>query len=714
MRACVLATTSALLLAACGGGAKPVPPPAPSTVGNKCALDADCGAAMICATEPGGNYCTRDCTAAGAACPQGSVCAAVSGTAKRCLKSCGANPDCRAEQVCFSSAGGSVCLPKCAADADCASAHCDSASGLCQASRVGNPCGADADCGSQPAFCNTVAAGGYCSLPCGGNTAATSTCPGGSNCVSIGGGGAACLKACAQAADCRQGQLCADTGAGVLSCVPACATDLNCGATLRCDVASGACVPSGPPAGALGGACASNADCAAGAFCATGYPGGYCSFQCASNPGACGAAATCVNFGGSSSCLSNCATRRDCRAGYACYPLGGNAGAVCTPACKSAGDCGAGQGCDASSGLCVSTATGDATVESIDLTPSGAIPVHTSTLSDPLTVTVPAGAISVTFVGQAIADTTARVVVYRIESPDGRIYDFSGTSNVMKVLPPSGPGAFAVLAPNSPSVPFTPGAWTIKLLATKETTASVKALIKRNPQSPLASGKIDLNLFFAGMPGISAATAPGDANFKQLFDLVKAIWAPAGIAIGNVTYNDVTGANLARFQDLQETDLGALMQLSLTPNATDDALNVFFVRSITSGSSLNGYIILGESAGIPGVPLRGTSGSGLAVTSADFPRGLADIADTWAHEGSHWLGLFHTTESAGTAFDPLPDTAECHASTSDTDKDGVMQPQECVNFDANNLMFWTSVPSIPNSNLTANQQFVLLRNPAVH
>ena len=334
-------------------------------------------------------------------------------------------------------------------------------------------------------------------------------------------------------------------------------------------------------------------------------------------------------------------------------------------------------------------------------------------LSDPLTVTLPADAVSVTFVGQG-ADPTARLVVYRIESPDGRIYDYATPSSPMRVLPPTGPGAFAVLAPNSPTAPFRPGAWTIKLLASKQTTATVKALVKRTTALPITAGNVDLNLFFVGMPGLSAATAPSDPNFKILFDQVKRTWAQINLGIGRVTYLDLTGADLARYQDLIESDLGALMQKSLVQGANDNALNVFFVHTI-SGGALDGYIILGESAGIPGVPIRGTTGSGMAVTTADFPSaaGIVDIADTWAHEGGHWLGLFHPTESGGTSFDPLADTPQC-TKDRDANGNGNMEPSECINFGADNEMFWTSTASIAHSNLTPNQSFVLLRNPAVH
>jgi hypothetical protein len=700
----------ALALSACGSGS-PHPTVAPA-VADKCAVDADCGAGAGCAADvPGGGYCTVNC--ASAPCPSGSACVSVGSAGKLCLKTCTNNATCRPEHLCFASTSGSFCLPKCTQDADCASANCNLATGVCDASRVGNTCAADAACGQKPAFCDTSAAGGYCSLPCGGGK--NVPCPDGANCASVGGGSSVCLLACT-AGSCRTGLLCADTGGGLTSCVPKCTSNLGCGTTSKCDLTSGSCVPGGPAAGQLGGACGGDPDCAAvgtGAFCGT-YPGGYCSLDCTAGQSVCGAAGTCVDFGrGVLSCLSKCTAQNDCRKGYACYPLGGSFGSVCTPACTST-SCTSPQVCDGTSGLCVTPAAGSgATLDIKDLTPGGPINVPTNSLTAQVSVTVPADAISVTFVGQA-TDFTARIVAYRIESPDGRLYDYASTNSVMKVQPAIQPGSFAVLAPNSPSVPFSPGTWTVTLLADKPTTATVKALIKRTTIRPIAVGSIDLNFFFVGLPNLSAATAQTDASFKTLFDTVKGIWSSIGISVGKVAYLDASAADASRFRDLNDADLGALVQTSSMAGANDAALNVFFVRTITSGSTLSGYIILGESAGIPGVPIRGTTSSGMAVTMADFPNGVAEIADTLAHEGGHWLGLFHPTESAGTAFDPIPDTPECAASAHDANNDHIMTPQECVGFGADNEMFWTSVSSIAHSKLTPNQQFVLLRSPAVH
>ena len=44
----------------------------------------------------------------------------------------------------------------------------------------------------------------------------------------------------------------------------------------------------------------------------------------------------------------------------------------------------------------------------------------------------------------------------------------------------------------------------------------------------------------------------------------------------------------------------------------------------------------------------------------------------------------------------------------DTNNDGLMEPLECLARDGTNLMFWTTDPSISQTTLTSNQQFVML------
>ena len=340
----------------------------------------------------------------------------------------------------------------------------------------------------------------------------------------------------------------------------------------------------------------------------------------------------------------------------------------------------------------------------------GTVDVFTDRLSAPLTVTLPTNAVSVEFASVAVSDTTSRVVVYRIDSPDGRLYDYSNINNQAKILPSVGPGSFSVLLPNTPTLPFHPGNWTIKLLGAKQTTAAVKAIIKTAPVDAL--GTINLNLFFVGLANLNANSAPTDQRFRSIIDDVRHIYAQQNITIGSLRYIDITGADATTYRDLQDSDLGALMKLSNNSLAQQNAANIFFVHTIIGGGIGGGFIILGESAGIPGNPFLGTTGSGLAVTTADFPNGLSDIGLTWAHEMGHWLGLFHTTESRGTDFDPLPDTPEC-GSARDINGDGLVDPAECVGYGADNIMFWTNFSSMRPSVLTPHQQYVMLRNPVV-
>ena len=316
------------------------------------------------------------------------------------------------------------------------------------------------------------------------------------------------------------------------------------------------------------------------------------------------------------------------------------------------------------------------------------------------------------------ADPSARVVAYRIVDPTGTtIYDYASPANpegaqpVAKIQPSLGAGAFSVLLPNSPTVPFASGAWIYNLLASKPTTVDVQAIIKTSSTSSLTAGRFNANLFFVGVPGLNARSAQTDPNFQAILAKTSSIYAQIGVQLGDLTYIDVTGPNVARYTDLVESDLGSLMRLSTSPEARDGAINLFFVHSIVSGQALSGFIILGESAGIPGNPVRGSPLSGVAITMADFPRGLDEVALTMAHETGHWLGLFHPTGFNGLFFDPLPDTPECPQVPYDTNHDGIMEPEECVGHGADNLMFWTD--SFPLHVLTPNQQYAVMRNPLV-
>src|ERR1700730_3082789 len=198
---------------------------------------------------------------------------------------------------------------------------------------------------------------------------------------------------------------------------------------------------------------------------------------------------------------------------------------------------------------------------------------------------------------KTVGDTFARVVVYNIVDPSGTtIFNYFSPTNIARIEPPAQLGDFSVLLPNSPTVPFASGPWTFHLLAAPlPTTADVQDFIKTAPTPTLTTGKLNANLFFVGVPGLDARSAPTDPNFQTILSKVQSIYAQVGVQLGDLTYIDITGPDAVTFTDLFQTDLPDLVALSNDPRARDGAINIFLVNSISG-------FALGIDPGVPGVP----------------------------------------------------------------------------------------------------------------
>jgi hypothetical protein len=75
-----------------------------------------------------------------------------------------------------------------------------------------------------------------------------------------------------------------------------------------------------------------------------------------------------------------------------------------------------------------------------------------------------------------------------------------------------------------------------------------------------------------------------------------------------------------------------------------------------------------------------------------------------AHEVGHFLGLFHTSETDGSSYEPLSDTPVCDLSH-DTSGDGIVDAFECMGLGAENVMFWGV--TIADATFSAMQRDVL-------
>jgi hypothetical protein len=155
------------------------------------------------------------------------------------------------------------------------------------------------------------------------------------------------------------------------------------------------------------------------------------------------------------------------------------------------------------------------------------------------------------------------------------------------------------------------------------------------------------------------------------------------------------------------------LRASVTDSSDPLALRMFLIADFLGGGG-----ILGEAGGIPGPLADPATGSSGVVVSIDGHRrgdGTLDVdtlAETMAHEAGHQMGLFHTSEANGQAFDILADTPECDAATYDRNADGQVTAGECRDVDGQNFMFWVSGGrNLDQGGVSASQAWVLDRTP---
>lgn len=230
-------------------------------------------------------------------------------------------------------------------------------------------------------------------------------------------------------------------------------------------------------------------------------------------------------------------------------------------------------------------------------------------------------------------------------------------------------------------------------------TGTVHLVSRRGPEEATT---FDVNLVIASGAEIS------DSSLEAALTRMDELYSNFGITLGTINRYDVNGS--VTYYEPEGEDLNALRATRL--ESSPRAMNFFFVADFTESG------ILGMAAGIPGpIGVEGTYGSGVAVAVDSHRNSQGQIlttlmGETMAHEAGHQLGLFHTTESEGTSFDSIGDTAECPASR-DADKDGTVSAEECEDLDGRNFMFW-SAASFPQDGVSGYQGQVLGLGPLMY
>jgi hypothetical protein len=197
---------------------------------------------------------------------------------------------------------------------------------------------------------------------------------------------------------------------------------------------------------------------------------------------------------------------------------------------------------------------------------------------------------------------------------------------------------------------------------------------------PAASsvGTVDVAIYLAST-AFTAASAPSNSHVKRFVSSLAAFYANLGICVATVTFYDLPPWAKTAYGstvDATKTNTCDTIDQMFTLAQPGNTLNFFFVDSITQGGSTANGQVVGIDGAIPGPSgFGGTVHTGAVVNSTDLSSGSCtgainptgcgadEIAYIAAHEGGHWMGLYHVSEAYGQSNDPITDTPTCGCTT---------------------------------------------------
>jgi len=308
----------------------------------------------------------------------------------------------------------------------------------------------------------------------------------------------------------------------------------------------------------------------------------------------------------------------------------------------------------------------------------------------------------ISFLLSIFLGSNSNIKFYSLTDPSGTdILSISSNPNLYEASSGNiGSSGYAnVLIPQSPSFSASKGEWTFKAYSNDRINLALRTGITTSTTT------ITIQPYITG-------TTWSASEISAALNVMSGIYSDNGItleinetiAISDTQYSAVSGT-------FTNSTTSALISHGLT-----GAVNLFFIEDYSG----NWSGILGNAAGIPGSMGIVNSWNGvLCSLSAHASGSTLDsqlLGETAAHEMGHQLGLFHTTESGGTVFDIISDTVECAISL-DNNSNGQVSAEECEDYGANNVMFWTSWSTASRSSgkkqeaLSDHQQYVLKYSP---
>ncbi len=583
-------------------------------------------------------------------CEEGAICVSDFGV-DLCLAECASDGDCRGRYECWRG----TCRPPCDSDSICGDgATC--VDGSCE----GAECTRDRDC-ADGEECIDGSCEMMMEVDAGPPGCDPGECPSG-ECLppSV---GDACVVACEERSDC--------TGDSVCSPVR-----IDDDGDDRFDRAIASCVPANPAGNFLAGRCSQASETS----------------QCESR-----------------SCLGN----------------------QCTEICNDDDDCLLGMSCvsERFNGTMLQTCSYEARTETIEDLSLGRIMVGAGAPTTRINFGIPDDAVSVALVADYVSgDRELDLSFVNVwDSRNDRIFDvneiFMLRDPDIRWIPSNTHESITMLVPNTTDDRYTfrRGRFGVTLTGlinapgdSRSVVVDFRARIKRAPRGDVTSGTLDLNIHLVSGIGLDASSAARDSRIAAALEKLSANMARADINIGDVRFFDVAGSGLSVIDTAEGEDSELSQLFRLSAPRTNNALDIFLVRSIDRDRD-GGGITLGIAGGIPGPAGshgNGHSGVVVAIDSTVVGGGGATIGQIMTHEIGHYLGLFHSTE----AVRACRDGEEPSAANPCSPFGGGDVLTDTTRGDDRNLMYFqltTFGGSTFNERISAGQAFVMLRNPLI-
>ena len=332
---------------------------------------------------------------------------------------------------------------------------------------------------------------------------------------------------------------------------------------------------------------------------------------------------------------------------------------------------------DTSSSSSSSATTDNTTTSSDNTTSSFSVSEITQTTGNGYKIgsfVVPSNGLSFTL--SIFSDNNSLVYFASLTDPDAsNLLDNTSTPNIYAQT--SGFGALSygggsMLVPYSSSFSAKAGTWSF--IASNNDRVYLGLRTGSTPSSTT----ISIQPYITG-------TTWSASDISAALTVMSNIYSTNGITL---TIKDTITISESQYSTISSSFSNSTTSALISQGSTD-TVNLFFVEDQLSGESA----AYGVSGGLPGPMGIASSWNGvlnfLTAHATGTTLNTQLLGETAAHEMGHWLGLYHTSESTGTSFDPLSDTAECPISR-DNDSDGKVYPEECDGYGADNVMFWTA------------------------